>query len=421
MLINPITIATGTTALVARRLKKNAEKNKRSSDTSPSVDTSSFSDDPTYQALLEANPYKNTDYQLGIWDKIGNAFGFRTAEDKRFDEMQQASNEYASQLATMKREEEYNSESSQVARAKAAGLNPDLTGVQNAQASEFNEPETTPTVDDGSGNFAAARQVVQDLSGGLLNIATTSMNLASNFESMKGIKLQNQASELGLLGNAMDIGKKFLLNMIESDKYDNKQLKSVDFDNYLTQLDLGMNSKAQKRLGNIMMNTYSSPGFQKDYFDIINGLESGRYDVASKRAQPYYSTSDQDMIQFLRPFVTLQFQLNKLSTENRYKYEAKSSELNIPEMKASGEFEESRNQYYEKQFWADYNKAINKFTGSLKDQMDKGSLAAALALVYIGNRSKTFGSKGLLNGLLDQKNASMGNISNLLGSVSKFL
>lgn len=80
----------------------------------------------SYRKLYESNPYANYQYQLGFWDKIGNLFGFRTSEDRTREEYAQRSNEYISQLQSLAREEEYNSEAEQSKRQKEAGLNPAL-------------------------------------------------------------------------------------------------------------------------------------------------------------------------------------------------------------------------------------------------------------------------------------------------------
>ena len=57
-------------------------------------------------------------YQLGLWDKIGNAIGFRTAEDKTREEYDQYASEYESQLLQRYHDETYNSEVEQAKRMK---------------------------------------------------------------------------------------------------------------------------------------------------------------------------------------------------------------------------------------------------------------------------------------------------------------
>lgn len=98
-----------------------------------------------YEEQWNSNPYANNNREDSVWDRIGNLFGFRTGADKWQDELDVRSQEYDAQLASVVREEEYNSESAKVARMKAAGLNPDLQGLGDASsASEMTEPETSP-------------------------------------------------------------------------------------------------------------------------------------------------------------------------------------------------------------------------------------------------------------------------------------
>lgn len=139
----------------------------------------------SYRSLYDANPYRNYQYQLGFWDKIGNLFNFRTSEDRTREEYAQRSNEYISQLQSLSREEEYNSESAQAERMREAGINPSLNGVNPSSASEMTESSMTlpdsirTNMDDISslvGNVSTAVNTIIGLGNGLLSLGTNKVN-----------------------------------------------------------------------------------------------------------------------------------------------------------------------------------------------------------------------------------------------------
>ena len=103
----------------------------------------------TFETLAAKNPYSQENraqYNMGAIETLMHDWlGFRTGIDKYNEEMDNRSKEYLAQLATVQREEQYNSPEEQAARMRAAGLNPDISTQMNpGQASEFTEQETAP-------------------------------------------------------------------------------------------------------------------------------------------------------------------------------------------------------------------------------------------------------------------------------------
>ncbi len=173
-----------------------------------------------YEALYNNNPYLNYEYQLSGWDKIGNALGFRTSEDRTREEYAQRSKEYIAQLQALAREEEYNSESAQSERLKEAGINPALNGVNPSQASEFNEsPMTLPDIqrnnaDDVNSFFSTFTGIINTILGvgqGLLSLNRNHLdNLQAKvdlnndifgFGKALGVDLANTDDVRGLFGD----------------------------------------------------------------------------------------------------------------------------------------------------------------------------------------------------------------------------
>lgn len=104
---------------------------------------------PDFNELRRRNPYSEENraqYNMGAIEKLmHDTFGFRTGVDKYNEEMTNRANEYDAQLASIEREEQYNSPDAQAARLRAAGINPDINGeVTPGQASEMSEPDLSP-------------------------------------------------------------------------------------------------------------------------------------------------------------------------------------------------------------------------------------------------------------------------------------
>lgn len=102
----------------------------RNSATNPSSDNSAY----TLNGFEFQNPYGSTSLSgTGL-------FGAVTSKDKARYEQSQAEKEWLSQMQLYEYEQWYNSEEQQVARMRAAGLNPDLLGLESA--SETSAPDS---------------------------------------------------------------------------------------------------------------------------------------------------------------------------------------------------------------------------------------------------------------------------------------
>lgn len=101
-----------------------------------------------YYDMYENNPYTADTFtrEQTFWDRVANAFGMRSGYDAALDEWLKAGTEYDAQINQIKGEDEYNSAEAQAARERAAGINPDLVGLQGEPAAEFAQEQTTPNV-----------------------------------------------------------------------------------------------------------------------------------------------------------------------------------------------------------------------------------------------------------------------------------
>lgn len=154
-----------------------------------------------YEDLVNSNPYENQDYHQSVLDRFGNFFGFRTKEDKRKEDLALRSSEFLSQVDSLAREEEYNSEFEKMLRLRKAGVNTDLQGIDSAsQASEFTEPESTPEAPSSDGDnvtsiFSSVLSSAQDVVS--IFLAFQQAGLVNT-----GIALDNAGKVMGLATDA---------------------------------------------------------------------------------------------------------------------------------------------------------------------------------------------------------------------------
>lgn len=173
-----------------------SKKSSRSSSDNPYSGTQ-------YEDLWNSNPYANNDREDSLWDSIGNLFGFRTGADKWQDELDVRSKEYDAQIASIAREEEYNSESSKVQRMREAGLNPDLQGIQSASsASEFSEPETSPESNSELDSPLSAFAFGESFTSSFSTIANLLLSLEHSSLINEGLANQNAIDLLGLIDDS---------------------------------------------------------------------------------------------------------------------------------------------------------------------------------------------------------------------------
>lgn len=101
-----------------------------------------------YATQAAANPYGNAEFTPNFWQNIGEQwFGDYSARDSFYQQQDQAADEYIAQLLDAQRQEQYNSPAAQAARERAAGLNPNLTGVGTGEqpAPSVNPDDTPPS------------------------------------------------------------------------------------------------------------------------------------------------------------------------------------------------------------------------------------------------------------------------------------
>lgn len=141
-----------------------------------------------YQPLYDQNPYTNAGMSTSPWQQILHWLGFRTKADAWRENMAVQANEYNAQIAMKQYDEEYNLPINQVARMRAAGINPDLNGGQGISAGEAQQPgqdPSTPMLSEGD------EGMIMGVAQGVMSAFSTALGMVQTFQGIQGQKLQN--------------------------------------------------------------------------------------------------------------------------------------------------------------------------------------------------------------------------------------
>lgn len=150
---------------------------------------------PRYQAMLDANPYRNQTYEKSGWQNLLSAMGFRTQADAFKENMAVQAAEYDASIAQKAYDESFNSPTAQTARMRAAGLNPDIDpgSISPGEAAQPAQDPSTPMQTTGDDNAA-------NLLGGFANLVmegfSTAMGLVQNFQGIEANHLRNVLTSL---------------------------------------------------------------------------------------------------------------------------------------------------------------------------------------------------------------------------------
>lgn len=201
-----------------------------------------------YQGLLDANPYLEADYNKSFWQKVIGALGFRTGYDKRKEDLALQASEYDSQVALLAQQNAYNDPSAQAARKRAAGLNPDLTGVDDVAGAagmqeDNNPPAPTETDAQSVGQFANV----------IMSAVTMGMGLAKDSISLASLR---NAVEVGNVEKARSMGD-FALQALLTGTEENPVVNDPEHGDYLA-------SGWQDRAADAAFDAYSSSFRRRD-------------------------------------------------------------------------------------------------------------------------------------------------------------
>lgn len=369
-----------------------------------------------YQSQL--SPYLNYNYQLGVWDRIGNIFGFKTGEDRYRIEMQDRARQALAGLKTDEFQNQFNSQQEQAQRMRDAGLNPDLAGeATGEQASGLEQPlaPIDPSIFDtpqsivspivsALGTSFSALQNVGAFASALSDVTLTKQNAKNVAAGRPGIEIQNWSQ-------AWDAAGKWLQS---TDPYQYLDIKPLSDDLVGTKAGIEQlipsfveaSSKAfdwgspetQELFKRAVQKQMGNPENAKIFWDNYNEAVKSHFNqVAGKEVYGAINTHEDqiwkenyDLLNFYTASIRDQYELenlrvnyNLLSTQNDFDFESFKQKYNIPQTVNQADFA----RYI--QTLAESLANINKFT-YLRKTLDR------LWKLQSGNRADRYTLYGLL-------------------------
>lgn len=181
-----------------------------------------------FDTLSASNPYrKNIDnYQPSFLQKLWMSLGGRTQYDAWRENMQVQADEYDAALAQKQFDTEYNDPQSQVARMKAAGLNPDIdpSTINSGSAASMGEDPSIPMQSSGEEG-----QIGQFIST-VVSCFSSALGMVSTVQGIHRNHLQNSLLDLEGDERISDLVKKMAPTFV--DRLTNNQA-NFNVDDYL--------------------------------------------------------------------------------------------------------------------------------------------------------------------------------------------
>lgn len=253
---------------------------------------------------------------------LGDALGITNYLDKlQADAELQARTDYM-QMLSLAREEEYNTPLEASRRMRQAGLNPDLSGIQNAgEASEYTEPEQRYEYP--GATFADIGQFISSIPSVLSN----AVGIASALQGLKSQGIDIAMKELGLMDESINKAPDWLVKLLGVDDLSSIVQKSEDGSTVFqmsdsTMRNLGVHSRlARKAVFHALTNINRSPRLRQKVYDQVTEYNKSRNDSISSRSGWYMSDSYEDQLSFLRAFDVFKHDV-ELATLNLQKVSA---------------------------------------------------------------------------------------------------
>ena len=350
-----------------------------------------------YSNLFNSNPYLNFTRQDGLWDKIGDFFGFRTAQDKARDSQLNSAREYAGQVAQLQFENQYNSPQAMAERSRQAGLNPDLNGLGDvAPAGEFAQEQTSPEFSENEDVFAKAGNILTML----ISASGSALGIASQFKELENMNLKNDAQEISNYLQLSGLVPDYISQFIQPDNPhefgdDGYSLSQEVISNALSKDFSPFRSKRnRKAFANSIGTMFESV---KDYatrYKYQNEYSSNRKDYLSTRADSRYygfqdgvspEVSDNNMISDLRPLIDFMIthQLDQLRAEdslfvNQYDYQTSLNTLGQPTKEAQAESDVIGAKSEQAKYQKELNKALSQTLRNLLKSAESGDILALI-------------------------------------------
>lgn len=308
------------------------------------------------------NPYNGIDpsQQMSGFQSFLDRIGLTNYEGKYRYAQDLLSNQWETENALRLEDREYNDYLSQVKRQQSAGLNPDLNGTQSFESQMSGNPASSgvlptpaPEVEQSLGNIAQ----------GLFNGIQMALGIRSGILDLRSKKINVDREAFG---TAEDLVDKILK-------------REGDLPSFLPDLSNIKSKKLRKQVQNWLHQYESDMAFgKKQSYDRTVAFNASRTAFAESFANPLWRSDDQDMIEAIKGYNQMYFNVEKLQAEylsKLHKYESKNLDYDD---QAGLHRSNTDSQVARNRFEQDLKREMRKYFSKL---MEKDNLWSQIALM----------------------------------------
>lgn len=362
-----------------------AKQDKQRKDLETKRGTNPYAEGTRYYDMWANNPYSWDKFtrERSFWDDLAESWGIRSGYQAAQDEWAKAQSEYDAQIMQIKGEDEYNSEQAKTARMRAAGINPDLTGLAGAsEAGEFAQEQTSPDINRSSEEVDKVLGFISAIPKAL----TFAMGITQEGARTMGLLYDLKTKKIETNGKMMELANKFLNDFTFEDhkfnggKFDLDQISTTMRDQ--AENWARMQGFSRKEAASFANSVGGQVKGRKDelYAKFTKAMEA-RQNYGFKKSQvgmPKDDTEDEilaavgDLAAQMNKEITARAEANALHEENRRDYEtSKDGGLQAEGENAENEAKKGKGQLLESS-----RKAVEEAHKKLDKYIQKGNILA---------------------------------------------
>lgn len=369
-----------------------------------------------FAELAQNNPYTNFNYQRTLWDNIGSATGLWKSGDQRLqEEYAQLAKQYDAELLMAQSQEEaeklYNNPAEQARREMAAGLNPNLNGIQSAQmqmtGTQGISQQQAPNLQavNAENSFNSTLNNIMSMVNTGTSLIGGVLGFAGQIQGLQMGRLSQLSTETDLNDKLFDLAKQLTDHTLPSDneslkaeidafakgmKKDVKDFTDKEWaaffnnrvESAFTEANLtGFSPYARKQLTNYARMYQGSTEFHARKAEIRNRFVKAQSDTVKTTSSPLWKENEEQMVQANKDLGEMQynllksgFELEKLRIQNEIAYQRAVEKTKLGDQKAMSEYYGYVAENFEKQAKAIQNEMayqqIHMVDNWLKDMND---------------------------------------------------
>lgn len=261
--------------------------------------------------------------------------GFRTSADAYKESMSLQSNEYINQVAQKAYNEKFESPTAEAQRARAAGLNPDLTGLSDVAGASAMPADQNPPVapDSDEEKLAGAANFV-------MSCVSTALGMASNIQSFRQASLAISQGEIAVADDLMTLSRKAagILTPSEIDPDESRRARYFDKASdwaASTMLPRGVRRKDARQFRQLVRQQFESMDFQRETYETGVKRGSARTEYAQMLGSKFYNVHDTGLQIVNKNLFELSDEVKEWKAQNDWKQEIyRSDELDAQQAEA---------------------------------------------------------------------------------------